>query len=107
MANTSEKFNAADADVIVRSSDGVDFRLHKKNLECATGGFPPADIPSDLNEIVQLTESADTLEVLFQAVYPRPFPSVRGLDFDTLLTLADAAGKYKVFSMIQACRREF
>ncbi|KIK67695.1 hypothetical protein GYMLUDRAFT_237911 [Collybiopsis luxurians FD-317 M1] len=106
MAKTNEIFNAEDADVIIRSSDGVDFRLHKKNLECTTGGFPPAEFPSDLNDIVQLTESANTLEILFHAVYPLPFPSLRGLQFDTLLTLAEAAEKYEIFSMIQACRRE-
>ncbi|KAF5393082.1 hypothetical protein D9757_001264 [Collybiopsis confluens] len=107
MQGQSERFNSSDADVIFRSSDNVLFRLHKQNLECTTGGFPPANTPSHPDDIVSLSESAKVLETLFTAAYPLPFPSMRDLDFDSLLELADAAEKYQVFSIIQACRREF
>ncbi|KAJ3759058.1 hypothetical protein EV360DRAFT_42653 [Lentinula raphanica] len=95
---------AQDADVVIRSSDDVDFYLHKKNLECATGGFPPADTPSNLKDVVRLTETATILEMLFTCIYPRPFPSLETLDFDTFMLLVEAAEKYQFFGMICACR---
>ncbi|KAJ3770600.1 hypothetical protein FB446DRAFT_692016 [Lentinula raphanica] len=101
---TSNLFQAQDADVVIRSSDDVDFYLHKKNLECATGGFPPADTPSNLKDVVRLTETANILEMLFTCIYPRPFPSLETLDFDTFMLLVEAAEKYQFFGMICACR---
>ncbi|KAJ4477437.1 hypothetical protein J3R30DRAFT_219216 [Lentinula aciculospora] len=101
---TSDHFNARDADVVIRSSDNIDFYLHKKNLECATGGFPPAETPSDLKEAVYLIETAAVLEILFTCIYPRPFPSIKELDFDTFMLLVEAAEKYQFFGMICACR---
>ncbi|GAW03024.1 hypothetical protein LENED_004711 [Lentinula edodes] len=47
-----------------------------------------------------LTEGGDTLEILFQAIYPRPFPSLKDLKFDDIMLLAEAAEKYQDFSMI-------
>ncbi|KAJ3841756.1 hypothetical protein F5878DRAFT_531080 [Lentinula raphanica] len=96
--------HAPDADVVIRSSDNVDFYLHKKNLECATGGFPPADIPSNLEDVVRLTETATILEILFTCIYPRPYPSLEDLDFDMFMLLVEAAEKYQFFGMICACR---
>ncbi|KAJ3739303.1 hypothetical protein DFH05DRAFT_1407471, partial [Lentinula detonsa] len=93
-----------DADVVIRSSDNVDFYLHKKNLECATGGFPPAETPSNLKDVVHLTETANILEMLFSCIYPRPFPSLEELDFDTFMLLVEAAEKYQFFGIICACR---
>ncbi|KAJ4497286.1 hypothetical protein C8R41DRAFT_917605 [Lentinula lateritia] len=101
---TSDRFNASDADVLIRSSDNVDFFLHKKNLECATGGFPPAETPSDLSDVVRLSETANILEMLFTCIYPCPFPSLEELDFDTFMLLVEAAEKYQFFGMICACR---
>ncbi|KAJ3792064.1 hypothetical protein GGU11DRAFT_693969 [Lentinula aff. detonsa] len=95
--------NASDADVVIHSSDNIEFRLHKKNLECTTGAFPSADTPVDPDEIVRLTESAATLEILFQFIYPRRFPSLKDLEFDSLILLAEAAEKYEVVGLIYAC----
>ncbi|KAJ3869906.1 hypothetical protein EV359DRAFT_29049 [Lentinula novae-zelandiae] len=96
--------NAPDADVTIRSSDNVYFKLHKKYLECTTAAFPPAELVTDAKEIVHLTEGGDTLDILFQAIYPRPFPSLKDLEFDEIMLLAEAAEKYQVFSMIYACK---
>ncbi|KAJ3874791.1 hypothetical protein F5051DRAFT_415908 [Lentinula edodes] len=103
-ARTSSYFNAPDADVTIRSSDNVYFKLHKKYLECTTAAFPPAELVTDAKEIIHLTEGGDTLEILFQAIYPRPFPSLKDLKFDDIMLLAEAAEKYQVFSMIYACK---
>jgi len=102
----SEIFNSPDADVVVRSADNIAFLLHKKNLECSTGSSPPADTPVDPNETVHLTESGETLEILFHAIYPRPFPEERmkELKFKPFMLLAEAAEKYAVYSMISVCK---
>lgn len=92
--------NSPDADVVLRSSDNVDFLIHKKNLEFLSGGFETRTGP---NEFVQLTESSDTLELLFRFTYPRRFPSLKSLQLEPLMLLADAAEKYEVFALIYAC----
>ncbi|KAJ3711943.1 hypothetical protein C8R42DRAFT_728261 [Lentinula raphanica] len=101
---TSDHFNAPDADIIVESSDSILFNLHKKNIECVTGDFLLAEMSSDSKEAVQLAESANILEMLFTCLYPRPFPSLEDLDFDTFMLLAEAAEKYQFFGMMSACR---
>ncbi|KAJ3976109.1 hypothetical protein EV361DRAFT_885054 [Lentinula raphanica] len=101
---TSDHFNAPDADIVVESSDNILFNLHKKNIECVTGDFLLAEMSSDSKEAVQLAESANILEMLFTCLYPRPFPSLEDLDFDTFMLLAEAAEKYQFFGMMSACR---
>ncbi|KAJ3782856.1 hypothetical protein GGU10DRAFT_69806 [Lentinula aff. detonsa] len=110
VVSTSTLFQSSDADVTFQSSDNVDFRLHKRYLEFATGGFPPANTPSSLGEIVRLSESSTTLEILFQFVYPQRHPSLDKLGFEELLKVAEAAEKYEVFGALTATHlmlREF
>ncbi|KAJ3909707.1 hypothetical protein F5879DRAFT_932453 [Lentinula edodes] len=95
-----------DSDVEIVSNDNVVFYLHKKYLEINIGAFPPAETPTN-GEPVCLSESSETLEILFQFVYPRRYPLLETLDFDALMLLADAAEKYEVFPLIYACRSEF
>ncbi|KAJ3742414.1 hypothetical protein DFH05DRAFT_211823 [Lentinula detonsa] len=103
-SRTSKCFNAHDADIIIRSSDNVDFYVHKKNLEFSTGGFPPANLTSsNSNEVVALSESAATLEIMFQFVYPKRYPALHKLNFEALMLLAEAAEKYEVFALINSC----
>ncbi|KIK61158.1 hypothetical protein GYMLUDRAFT_590179 [Collybiopsis luxurians FD-317 M1] len=100
---TSTLFQASDADVVIRSSDDTQFRLHKKNLECHSEAFPPAETPTN-GEIVSLSESAATLEMLFQFIYPRPYPDLEKLDVKPLLLVAEAAEKYRIFSAMYGCQ---
>ncbi|KAJ7871744.1 hypothetical protein B0H13DRAFT_1895636 [Mycena leptocephala] len=72
----SQKFNFADANVTFKSSDGVLFHVHRKNLEVCTEGFPPAEISTTAGEIVDLPETAETLELLFQFMYPQRHPAL-------------------------------
>ncbi|KIK55283.1 hypothetical protein GYMLUDRAFT_48009 [Collybiopsis luxurians FD-317 M1] len=105
----SKLFQAEDADVVIQSSDNVDFHLHKINLEFATGGFPSAQTPTN-GEVVNLPETSETLEFLFQFVYPQRHPSLDRLGFEKLLELAEAAEKYEVYGALTACHltlREF
>ncbi|KAF8986309.1 hypothetical protein BDQ17DRAFT_1259751, partial [Cyathus striatus] len=93
---------AADADVIFRSSDEVLFSIHKKNLEITTGGFPTADFKTN-GEAIPLTETSETLGLLFQFVYAKRHPSLADTKFEVLAPLAEAAEKYEVFSATNIC----
>lgn len=97
-----------DADVTFQSSDGIQFKLHRKYLEAYTGAFPGdsarelrSDRPTD---VTHLTESAEILEILFQFVYPRRHPSLEGLAFKDLAPLAEAVEKYEVYSAMTICQ---
>jgi hypothetical protein len=66
-------------------------------------GFPGEEI-STHDEIVDLSETSDTLELLFQFMYPQPQPDLEKLFFNQLAALAEAAEKYHVYSALQVCR---
>ena len=93
---------AGDADVIFESVDGVQFRLHRKNLEAHTGGFPAPEFETN-DEITHLTEPANILRILFQFVYPRRQPDLERLDFEVVAAVSEAAEKYEVFSAMPIC----
>jgi hypothetical protein len=56
-----------------------------------------------LDEEVELTETSDVLEILFQFIYPRKHPSLVNIKFSTLAGVAEAAEKYQVFSAMNIC----
>ena len=94
--------NAVDADVIIQSEDGVQFHLHRENLKFCTGAFPGKEYETR-GEVVILTEPANVLQILFQFVYPKRHPNLKDQDFETVAAIAEAAGKYEVFSAINTC----
>ncbi|KAG6834532.1 hypothetical protein H0H93_009113 [Arthromyces matolae] len=106
--------NAPDANTIFKSSDDIIFRIHRNNLETSAGSFPSSGTVHREGDIVELTEDAPTLELLFQFVYPRRHPTLRAfsveqtLDTDTihfslLERVAEAAEKYEVFAAMNIC----
>ncbi|KAG5637526.1 hypothetical protein H0H81_004222 [Sphagnurus paluster] len=99
----SENFKAGNADVTFVSSDEVLFYIHRKNLETNAEGFPSAEFDTG-GEIVPLTETAVTLELLFQFIYPRRHPDLEDTTFEILAPLAEAAEKYQVFSAMTICK---
>ncbi|KAG5650797.1 hypothetical protein H0H81_011019 [Sphagnurus paluster] len=103
-AKISEKFNSGDADVSFRSSDNVIFRIHRRNLETHTGAFPPPEFDTQ-GEIVELRdETSETLELLFQFIYPQRHPHLDATPFEVLAPLAEAAEKYEVYAAMNICR---
>jgi len=100
----SERFHAADSDVTFQSTDGVLFRIHTLNLKANAEGFPPTEFSAASNEIVPLTETSSTLELLFQFIYPARHPDLEYVDFETLEPLAEAAEKYQVYSAMSVCK---
>ncbi|PPQ72748.1 hypothetical protein CVT26_003028 [Gymnopilus dilepis] len=98
-----QRLDSCNADVTIQSSDGVLFRLHRRNLECNTGAFPGPEI-STQNEVVILTEPAKVLEVIFQYIYPRRYPfTLDHLGPDFLLEVAEAIEKYQIFWAMKPC----
>ncbi|KAJ6485189.1 hypothetical protein DFH09DRAFT_1458271 [Mycena vulgaris] len=98
----SPKFNSSDADVIFKSSDGVLFHVHRKNLEVCSEGFPPEETSTE-GGVVELTESSVTLELLFQFMYPQRHPALNTTPFEILYPLAEASEKYQVFPAMNIC----
>lgn len=92
-----------DFDVKFQSSDGILFKIHKINLEINAGGFVPPEFETH-NDIVHLTETTMTLELLFQFCYPDYRPDVEALEFDALALLAGAAEKYQLFPAMNICK---
>jgi len=99
----SATFCAEDADVTFQSSDGVLFRIHRKNLETNAAGFPPSGFDTR-NEVVPLAETSETLELLFQFMYPKRHPDLETATIEILAPLAEAAEKYEVFSALNMCK---
>ncbi|KAJ6496297.1 hypothetical protein C8R45DRAFT_823515 [Mycena sanguinolenta] len=83
-------------------SDGVLFRVHRKNLEICTEGFPPSEFSNE-GEVGELTEKAATLKLLFQFVYLKRHPALDTTPFKVLEPLAEASEKYRVFPAMNIC----
>ncbi|KAF7968828.1 hypothetical protein HWV62_29232 [Athelia sp. TMB] len=99
----SDIFCKADADITFRSCDGVLFKVHRKNLESASEGFSAPKGTNIQAEIVPLTEDESTLRMLFQYMYPQRHSDLRGIEFQRLAELSEAAEKYQVYSAMLIC----
>ena len=100
--------NAPDSDITLRSIDGVLFRVHRKNLEVHSEVFAAAEsisipVVNESTEVVQLSESAESLNLLLQFMYRQRQPDLLDLPFATLADLVEAVEKYEVFSAMKNC----
>ncbi|KAJ6593013.1 hypothetical protein B0H19DRAFT_1088984 [Mycena capillaripes] len=102
----SERFCASDADITISSSDGVLFKVHRKNVEVHSDIFADAASATRpdnaAEEFVELSESSAVLELLFQYMYRQPQPDLQLVEFSTFAGLAEAAEKYVVYSTLPA-----
>jgi hypothetical protein len=92
-------FDAPDADVVFRSSDGKELRVHRLILSLSSPVFqgmfslprptePPPELP-----IIDLPKSSDILQPFFQYLYPRSPPRVADISmWAALYTIADKYG---------------
>jgi len=95
-----EPLDVSDANLIIRSSDLVNFRVHKAVLAMASPFFEdllslpqPSDSESvDGLPVVQLTEDAELLHSLVSILYP--VPSVIPHSYEKVLYLLAACQKY-------------
>ncbi|KAJ8518373.1 hypothetical protein ONZ45_g4571 [Pleurotus djamor] len=100
--NQPSPFDRPDADIILRSSDGVEFRAHKLVLSLASPVFDdmfsmPQPKPSNEDTtlpIVQFDEDSVTLEILLRDCYP--IPDHVFTDISDLMKVLRAADKYQV-----------
>ncbi|KAI0052363.1 hypothetical protein FA95DRAFT_1389633 [Auriscalpium vulgare] len=99
----SARFSSANSDVMIRSSDDVVFKLIRRDLAAYSEIFPGEDVDTH-NEVVLLTEDAETLELLFQYTCRQPLPILDDVPFEKVAKLAEAAEKYRVFSAMAICQ---
>ncbi|KAI0737712.1 hypothetical protein C8Q80DRAFT_1114856, partial [Daedaleopsis nitida] len=103
--NASHPFNKATADVILRTSDNVDFRVRRSILAEAScvfedmlcipqpqPGSPGADELRDGLPIIRLAEDSTTLDKLLRLCYPTDDPEFSALD--QLRPVLAAAAKF-------------
>ena len=105
---TSHIFDAADADLVLRSSEpnSVNFRVHKCILAVASPFFrhmfelpqPHREFNEDAIPVVDVSETAKTLETLLGFVYPVPRPSIDSLDH--LTPVLETASKYDFTAVV-------
>ncbi|KAI0668885.1 hypothetical protein C8Q78DRAFT_1043500 [Trametes maxima] len=106
--NASYPFNRTSADIILRTSDKVDFRVQSAILLEASPFFAdllsppqpatattPASVDSDTGSspsIIPVPEDSTTLDLLLRILYPIPKPEVG--EVDTLVRVYEAATGY-------------
>lgn len=84
-----------------KSSDGTLFHLQRRYLETNTGAFPGPEIQTN-GELVDLTETAETLAILFQFIPPKEYPHLEETPFKCLMNVGEAAEKYEVHAAMKA-----
>jgi len=95
----SYSFDAEDADLILRSADHKEFRVHRCILSIASPifrdmfAFPQPHDPTHKFPHVDVPETATTLDILLRYIYPIPSPKIG--DFTTLSNVLVAAEKYE------------
>ena len=95
-----ETFDVSDTNLIIRSSDFVDFRVHKSMLAMASPFFEdllslpqPSDSETvDGHPVVQLSEGSELLNSLVSILYPVPKAMPNSYE--------------KVLSLLVTCRRQ-
>ena len=103
-------FDDNDADIILRSSDQVEFLVYKVILSKASPVFktmfslpqPATDTTQNSRPIVDLAENSKVLATVLSAIYPHTSVAADPLSLDGLIATLDAAKKY---DMVTALRR--
>jgi len=107
-----EPLDVPDANLILRSSDLVDFRVHKSLLAMASPFFkdllslpqPSDSEPVDGLPVVQLPEDAELLRILVSMLYP--VCPVTPNSYDKVLYLLAACQKYDMVQVQSSIRAE-
>ncbi|KAH9893461.1 hypothetical protein C8Q73DRAFT_697019 [Cubamyces lactineus] len=105
----SEPFNREDADFIIRSSDKVDFYVHRIILALASPVFAsmltlPQPSGTDAHQpAVEVVEDSETLDAFLRVCYPLPDPELTSLD--VIRKVLGAATKYEAVAVSASMRR--
>jgi len=92
------------ADIILKSSDNILFKFHKKLLETHSGTFAGAEAFTVTDEPVMFTEPSEIVDLLLQLMSLQEPPDLWSVDFNTLDLLAEAVEKYQVFASKSICK---
>ncbi|KAJ3483255.1 hypothetical protein NLI96_g6436 [Meripilus lineatus] len=93
-------FDRSDATLIIRSSDFIDFRLHKETIILASSHFerilktPPVSLSVDSLPQYDVPEDSETLDCLFRLIYPIGKPLI--WDLRVVGKVIKAALKYEM-----------
>ncbi|TCD67404.1 hypothetical protein EIP91_012439 [Steccherinum ochraceum] len=108
-------FNKPNADIILRSSDNVDFRVHKfmlseaspafEDMFAAPSGSLNADEHRDGLPVVHVTESSKVLDAILRCCYPVVAPQLESAD--TICEALDAAKKFMMERAIKEFKEQF
>jgi hypothetical protein len=104
--------NVPDANIILRSSDQVEFRVHKSVLAMSSPFFgdllslpqPPDGEFVDGLPVIQLSEDADLLKILVSLLYPIS-PAIPS-SYEKVFALLSACQKYDMVSIQSNIRAE-
>ncbi|OSX57016.1 hypothetical protein POSPLADRAFT_1158028 [Postia placenta MAD-698-R-SB12] len=102
-------FDRADADVILRSSDHIDFHVHRAKLSIASSFFnamfslpQTSDTHLDV-QIVDVTEDSSTMNAILRMCYPVVDRSISS--FAVLSSALRAALKYDMELAVELCKQ--
>ena len=106
----SNLFENPEADLIIRSADGVEFRVFRRILSEASPFFgamlslpqPPSDLAITA-PVIDVSEDSKIFGTLLQLVYPFADPSISTLD--EISSLLAVAVKYDMIRAIETLRR--
>lgn len=103
-------FQSPDADVILRSSDEKEFRVHKVILSHSSPVFQgmfglPQPTESPQIPTIDVLESSDILEPFIQYLYPRHPPKVSDMAVWGSLYIADKYNAEVVMEALREVRR--
>ncbi|TFY60521.1 hypothetical protein EVJ58_g5103 [Rhodofomes roseus] len=100
---------SGDADVVLRSSDGIDFYVHKSTLRIASTFFatmlslPQADLAGPGLPVIPVTEDSRVLNHVLRILYPVHHPAItKAVD---AIPLLHAAEKYQLPSVTLAVEK--
>jgi hypothetical protein len=96
-----------DADIILQSSDGIDFRVHKVIISLASTGLVDKTSIStqDALPVIAVPENGRTLAKLLELCYPVSDSDLG--DLNTAHTVLLAAIKYKMTKVIQLAKKKW
>ena len=108
---TPYKFDAPNADAILRSSDGKELRVHRLILNLSSLVFQTmfampqsTGPPSQILPVIDLSDPSDVLEPFIQYLYPLPQPKIT--DTSMWAALYAIADKYNVEYLMEWLRAE-
>jgi hypothetical protein len=105
-------FDVGDADIVLRSSDSANFRVHKSILASSSQFFedlfslpqPSSSETVDGLPVVDFSEDAEILRALITVLYP--IPSEIPSSYERVLALLGAAQKYEMPAVRRTIRAE-